>query len=89
MVELLARSGTVVPERTVNRYVAAKFPKPVASTVRVADGEPGSELQVDFGELGLMLDEETGKRRKVWALVFTAAYSRHTFVWLSFRQFTN
>lgn len=86
MVELLVRSGTVVPERTVNRYVAAKFPTPVNSTVRVADGEPGSELQVDFGELGLMFDEETGRRRKVWALVFTAAYSRHTFVWLSFRQ---
>ena len=86
MVELLARSGTVVPERTVNRYVAAKFAKPANSTVRVADGEPGSELQVDFGELGVMFDEESGRRRKVWALVFTAAYSRHTFVWLSFRQ---
>lgn len=84
--ELLARAGVVVPERTVNRYIETVFPKPVASTVRVADGEPGAELQVDFGELGLMLDEETGRRRKVWALVFTAAYSRHTFVWLSFRQ---
>jgi transposase len=86
MGELLARSGTVVPERTLNRYLAVMFPKPVRSTVRVADGEPGSELQVDFGELGTMVDEETGRRRKVWALVFTAAYSRHTFVWLSFRQ---
>lgn len=86
MVELLARSGTVVAERTVNRYVASKFEKPVRSTVRVADGEPGSELQVDFGELGVMFDEESGRRRKVWALVFTAAYSRHTFVWLSLRQ---
>lgn len=86
MVELLARSGTVVAERTVNRYVAERFPKPVVSTVRVADGVPGSELQVDFGELGVMLDEETGRRRRVWALVFTAAYSRHTFLWLSFSQ---
>lgn len=86
MVELLARSGTVVPERTVNRYVAEKFAAPPRSTVRVADGEPGSELQVDFGELGTMFDEEAGRRRKVWALVFTAAFSRHTFVWLSFRQ---
>ncbi len=33
-----------------------------------------------------MLDEETGKRRRVWALVFTASLSRHTFVWLSFNQ---
>jgi transposase len=86
MVELLARRGVVVPERTVNRYLAVMFPKPVRSTVRVADGEPGSELQVDFGELGSMFDEEVGRRRRVWALVFTAAYSRHTFVWLSFRQ---
>ena len=54
--------------------------------MRVADGEPGAELQVDFGELGLMVDEESGRRRRVWALVFTAAFSRHTFVWLSFRQ---
>jgi transposase len=86
MVELLARSGTVVAERTVNRYVAEMFPKLVSSTVRVADGEPGSELQVDFGELGVMFDEESGRRRKVWALVFTAAYSRHTFLSLSFSQ---
>ncbi len=33
-----------------------------------------------------MFDEESGRRRKVWALVFTAAYSRHSFVWLSFSQ---
>jgi transposase len=86
MAELLARSGTVVPERTLNRYIADKFAKPVASTVRVADGEPGAELQVDFGDLGLMTDEESDRRRRVRALVFTAAYSRHTFVWLTFSQ---
>jgi len=86
MCELLARQGVFVPERTLNRYVAAKWPKPVKSSVRVADGEPGGELQVDFGELGLMFDEEAGRRRKVWALVFTAAYSRHSFLWLSFSQ---
>jgi transposase len=86
MCELLERVGVFVPERTLNRYVSAKFPTAAKSTVRVVDGEPGHELQVDFGELGLMFDEESGRRRKVWALVFTAAYSRHTFVWLSFSQ---
>ncbi len=86
MVELLARKGVVVPERTLNRYLAVMFPKPARSTVRVVDGEPGAELQVDFGELGMMVDEESGRRRRVWALVFCAAYSRHSFVWLSFRQ---
>lgn len=87
MCELLAREGVIVPERTLHRYVAERFgdtgPK---VTVRVADGEPGAELQVDFGELGLMHDCVSGRRRKVWALVFTAAFSRHCFVWLAFGQ---
>ena len=86
MCELLERIGVFVSERTLNRYVDAKFPAPARSTVRVVDGLPGHELQVDFGELGMMFDEESGRRRKVWALVFTAAYSRHTFLWLSFSQ---
>jgi hypothetical protein len=55
--ELLERSRVFVPERTVNRYVTAKFPTSAKSTVRVVDGEPGHELQVDFGELGMMFDE--------------------------------
>jgi hypothetical protein len=36
--------------------------------------------QIDFGELGLLLDPATGRRRKVHALVFTAVYSGHMFV---------
>ena len=88
MCELLARDGVVVPERTLHRYVAEMFATETNTTVRVADGEPGRELQVDFGELGLMLDVASGRRRKVWALVFTAAYSRHSFVYLSFGQTT-
>jgi transposase len=86
MVELLARQGVVVPERTLNRFIAAEFATAPKTTVLLAEGEPGVELQVDFGELGRMLDEQTGKRRKVWALVFTPAFSRFTFVWLSFSQ---
>jgi hypothetical protein len=87
MHELLARDGVSLPERTLHRYVAESFgPLPV-STVPVADGEPGRELQVDFGELGWLVDE-LGKRRKVWALVFTAVVSRHTFVWLTHGQKT-
>ncbi|MEZ5378293.1 MAG: IS21 family transposase [Acidimicrobiales bacterium] len=86
MVELLARQGVFVPERTLNRFLAAEWPPVKASTVRLADGEPGAELQVDFGELGRMFDEETGKKRRVWALVFTPVFSRYSFVWLSHDQ---
>jgi hypothetical protein len=42
------------------------------------------ECQVDFGYLGLLGDPVTGQRRKVHALIFTACYSRHMFVWLTF-----
>src|SRR5690606_25407193 len=84
--ELLERRGVRVPLRTVQRYVAEACGRRrgQGSTVRVADGEPGGELQVDFGRMG-QLDVD-GRRRVVWALIFTACYSRHTFVWLSFRQ---
>jgi transposase len=54
--------------------------------VRVADGKPGVECQIDFGRLGMMLDPVSGRRRAVHALIFTAVVSRHMFVWLSFTQ---
>jgi len=88
--ELLDRRGVRVPVRTVQRYVAEVCGRArgQGSTVRVADGEPGDECQVDFGRLGLLLDVETGRNRVVWALLFTACYSRHQFLWLTFRQTT-
>jgi hypothetical protein len=54
--------------------------------VRVADGDPGQECQVDFGKLGLVHDAVAGRRRVTLALIFTAVYSRHMFVWLTFAQ---
>jgi transposase len=89
--ELLARDGVVVPERTVQRFIAGEFGprRGQGSTVRVADGEPGHELQVDFARLGLVHDSESGRRRVCHALIFTAVVSRHMFVWLSFTQTTD
>jgi transposase len=89
--ELLGRRGVVVPERTLHRYaleVLGVGRSARGTTVRVADGEPGSELQVDFGKMGLLADPSSGHRRVCWALIFTACYSRHCFVWLGFRQTT-
>jgi hypothetical protein len=88
--ELLARDGVMVPERTVQRFVAAEFGprRGQGSTVRVADGEPGGELQIDFAKLGLLHDSVSGRRRVCHALIFTAVLSRHMFVWLSFTQTT-
>jgi transposase len=89
--ELLARQGVRVPQRTLHRYALEVLGVGRSSrerTVRVADGEPGVECQVDFGKMGLVFDPDSGRRRVVWALIFTAVYSRHSFVWLSFRQST-
>src|SRR5580700_9408246 len=84
---LLQRQGVTVPYRTLHRFCVERcgFGKS-AATVRVDDGEPGAECQLDFGYLGLLADPVTGRRRKVRALIFTACYSRHMFVWLSFSQ---
>lgn len=85
--ELLARSGCQVPYRTLHRFATERCGYRVREvTVRVNDGEPGVELQIDFGQMGFITDAETGRRRRVHALIFTAAYSRHMFVWLSYSQ---
>jgi transposase len=87
--DLLARKGVVVAYRTLNRFASQRCGFGAAkTTVRVNDGEPGSELQVDFGRMGLVADPASGGRRLVHALIFTACYSRHCFVWLSHRQTT-
>jgi transposase len=85
--DLLARRGVEVPYRTLHRYATDELGfGGRGSTVPVVDGEPGHELQVDFGRMGMMYDPVTDRRRALWALIFTAHVSRHTFVWLSWRQ---
>jgi len=81
---LLARRGVVVAERTLHRFAAERCGAAGTKvTTPVDDGPPGSELQVDFGYLGLIPAGE-GRRRKLHALVFTACFSRYLFVYLTF-----
>jgi hypothetical protein len=87
--DLLARHGTVVPQRTLHRYCTQCTEyrgRRDGGTVPVVDGEPGVECQIDFGRMGMIFDSESGRRRVVHALIFTAVYSRHMFVWLTFSQ---
>ena len=78
---LLRRMGVEVPQRTLARFCVERCgtSRKHRITVAVADPDPGRELQVDFGRLGLIDDGE--RRRVCQALVFTAVYSRHMFVW--------
>jgi transposase len=57
-------------------------------TVRVNDAPPGQEAQIDFGEVGRLVDTTTGKLRKLWVLIVTLSFSRYQFVWPTFRQTT-
>lgn len=85
--ELLARQGVRVPYRTLHRFAVERCGfRAKTTTVRVVDGEPGVECQLDFAQMGLLDDPETGKRRRVHALIFTAVVSRHMFVWLTYSQ---
>jgi transposase len=84
---LLGRRGVVVSYRTLHRYATTELDfgrrQP---TVPVVDCEPGAEVQVDFGRLGLLTDAGDGRRRVVHGLIFTAVFSRHTFVWPTYQQ---
>lgn len=87
IVDLLAREGVLVPQRTLHRYCQQRTEyRGRRDTVPVADGEPGVECQIDFARMGMIFDSEAGRRRVVHALIFTAVYSRHMFVWLTFTQ---
>lgn len=85
--DLLQRRGVAVPYRTLHRFCATELGYGRRrATVPVADCAPGEEVQVDFGKMGLMPDPASGRRRLCHALVFTAVFSRHMFVYLTFTQ---
>jgi hypothetical protein len=84
---LLERRGVVVPHRTLARFAVERCGAGKRRiTVRIDDPPPGSEVQVDFGRLGLVPDGD--KRRVCHGLIFTAVFSRHQFVWPTFSQTT-
>ncbi|HEY5148553.1 MAG TPA: IS21 family transposase [Mycobacterium sp.] len=84
---LLTRSGTSVPYRTLHRFATEECGfRRRGTSMRVLDGEPGVECQIDFAQMGFITDTESGRRRKVHALIFTAVLSRHMFVHLTYSQ---
>lgn len=84
---LLTRSGITVSYRTLHRFATEECGfRPRSTTMRVLNGEPGAECQIDFAQMGFIVDADIGWRRKVHALIFTAAFSRHLFVHLTYSQ---
>ena len=79
---LLQRRGVHVPYSTLHRYARDELDfGRTKVTVRVEDGEPGHELQVDTGWVVVLAPDEKGKRRRLRAFIFTPNVSRYRFVY--------
>ena len=86
---LLVRRGVAVPYPTLHRYAVAElgFGR-TATTIAVADCGPGEEVQLDTGWMTLLGADETGKRRRIRAWIFTPVLSRYRFVYPAFAEST-
>jgi hypothetical protein len=86
---LLARRGVAVPYPTLHRFAVAELDfGRAATTIPVADCEPGEELQLDTGWMTLLEPDLFGKRRRFRAWIFTAVRSRHRFAFVCFEETT-
>lgn len=86
---LLGRQGVHIPYATLHRFAVAELGYGRrATTIPVADCEPGQEVQLDTGWVGWLEPDLFGKRRRFRAWIFTAVRSRHRFVWPVFKETT-
>jgi transposase len=83
----LREQGLPVSYSSLYRFArtACAFGGPTI-TVRVADPSPGEAAEADFGVLGLWPDPATGRRRRVYGLLVTLAFSRYAFLAITLRQ---
>ena len=87
--KLLARRGIEVPYSTLHRFAVAELEfGRTAPSVPIADCEPGQEVQLDTGWVGMLEPDLFGKRRRFRAWIFTSVFSRHRFVWPCFPETT-
>lgn len=79
--KLLLRQGIVVSYPTLHRFAYSElgFGKG-RLTIPVNDCAPGEEVQVDTGLMGMLEPDETGKRRRFKAFIFTSVCTRHRYV---------
>lgn len=85
---LLGRRGVEIPYPTLHRFAVLELQfGRTASTLPVADGEPGHELHVDTGWVGWLTRSLLGRKRfRAW--IFTAVRSRYRFVYPAFDETT-
>ena len=85
--ELLAQRSCRISYSALYRWLQRRnWRRRSLRTVRMEQSAPGEVAELDFGRLGFIQDQETGRRQAVWALLVVLAYSRHCFVWPIFNQ---
>lgn len=86
---LLRQRGLKVSYGTLRRYAVERlgFSEPERS-IPVMDGQPGEELQVDTGWMTYLARDESGRRRRFRAWIFTPVVSRYRFVYPVFSEST-
>src|SRR3989442_8420588 len=86
---LLVRQGVVLAPATLYRFATAELGwGRAATTIPVADGAPGEELDIDTGWMTLLEPNEHGRRRRFRAWIFTPHVSRYRFVSPCFAETT-
>lgn len=78
---LLQRQGVLINYSMLYRFAVEEleFGK-CASTMPVADGALGKELQLDTGQFLLPEPDASGRRRRIRAFIFTPKFSRYRLV---------
>jgi transposase len=86
---LRRQKGVQVSYATLRRFAIERLGHGGGrSTIPVADGEPGKEVQLDTGWVGWLKPDLTGRRRRFRAWIFTPVVSRYRFVYPVFRETT-
>lgn len=85
---LLKRDGIEVGDSIFYRLVNTRCENYIRKniTFRLPETGPGDYLQADFGYMGLIWDEETGRMRKTHGPILTLCHSRHMYAYLIFKQ---
>ena len=85
--ELLDQRGCAVSYTSLRRFLQRRnWRRRSIRTVRMENTPPGEVAELDFGRLGYIQDQESGRRRAVWALLVVLTYSRHSFLWPTYGQ---
>ena len=75
--ELLAQRGSAVSDTSLRRFLQRRnWRRRSLRTVRMEQSGPGEVAELDFGRLGYIVDQGTGRRQAVWALLVVLTYSQ-------------